>query len=172
MTQQASDSRIIGASVPEVDVLEGESEVHRLHFDDDGLKVIALLTRNPDLITLDRDLDLELHAFDVLDEFLGCILCDALVEGERRLVPTATDLLWFSTRDRLEGYVAAYEFPFENVDSSIKPAIRCTLDGDPVIGESDRRICALEVVSVHDLSRRLVHSIADLLHVYLGNDVE
>ena len=35
-----------------------------------------------------------------------------------------------------------------------------------------RRVGALEVVAVHDLTHGLIHGVAGLLHVYLGNDVE
>ena len=51
-----------------------ETEVELTHLSNDVLEVVPFLSRHADLVSLDLDLNLELHVLDVLDELLCSVL--------------------------------------------------------------------------------------------------
>src|SRR5882724_4938092 len=68
--------------VPEVHILQRLIDFHPTHQGDRFLEVVALLARDPQLVALDRGLDLEFRILDRLHDLLGELLVDALLDDD------------------------------------------------------------------------------------------
>ena len=72
-----------GSSVAEIDILQRLIDLAFLDQRDGGLQVIAFLAADAKLVALDRDLHLDLRALDRLDDLLGEVALDALLDQHR-----------------------------------------------------------------------------------------
>src|SRR5258708_37047005 len=68
-------------SVAEIHVLQGVGDLEALDVGDRGLQVVAFLAADAQLVALDRGLDLELRALDLLDDRARQLGVDALLDG-------------------------------------------------------------------------------------------
>src|SRR5258707_15595399 len=71
-----------GTLFPEIDVLQRLLGLDRPELDDGGLKIVAFLARDAQLVALDRHLDLELAVLDLAHQALGELLVDALLDED------------------------------------------------------------------------------------------
>src|SRR6185503_17150250 len=94
--------------LPVVGELHVDAEVGVLQHLDDGLQVVPVLARDPDLLALDGGLDLELAALDDLHDFAGLLRGDALLQADDLPRRAAQGLL-----DRAEGQGLQRDVPLD-----------------------------------------------------------
>ena len=70
-------------SVPEIYILKGLGDLEFFDQGNHSLKVVSLLTRNAQLVALDGDLHLQLCSLDDLNDLLGQVTLDALLDADR-----------------------------------------------------------------------------------------
>ena len=155
------DTRVL---VPEVDVLERELDVGVLEETDDFLEDIPLLSGDPQLITLDRNLDLELGLFDRLHKPPCQIGVDPL---------THTDNLPCVTHVRLHGVarqttnidLATREFAGQNVIHLIELKLVGRAHRDLTRLELELGVLPLEIEPGIDLPARLVDRVGHFAQI-------
>src|SRR5258705_11610635 len=157
-----------------VDELQRYVEVGLLQKGYDGLKVVALLGGNPDLVALDLGLDaLGSLVADELGDLLGVLAGDALLDGAVDLVGLAAGLRIAGDVERLHRDVAANELLLEHVDGRLRALLGGGGDDDGLLAlPGDGRVGAAEVEAGGQLLGRLVQRVVDLLAVNLADDVE
>jgi len=161
------------AVTPVVDELQRDVEIGALEQRDHGLKVVALLGGNADLLAL----NLRLHALgalvaDQLGDFLGVLAADALLDGAADLVGLAAGLR-IACVEGLHRDVAADQLLLEHVDGGLHPLFGGADDLDDLLAlPGDGRVGAAEVESGGQLLGGLVQRVVDLLAVNLADDVE
>src|SRR6476469_5417190 len=140
----------------------------------DGLKVIAGLARDAQLVTLDLALDaLGALVADQLVDLLRVLLGDALLEGRVEVVLLAGDAgSGLRHVEVLEADLALDEVGLHDVEHCETTLLGVRLHLDDVTGEVDRSADVLEVVARRDLLARAVDRVRDLLLVELADDVE
>ncbi|QGK71615.1 hypothetical protein GIY23_20695 [Allosaccharopolyspora coralli] len=157
----------------EVLELEGHVEVGRLQQLDDGLQVVLLLARDPELVAL----DLRLHTLrplvaDLLGDLLGDVLGDALLDLAGDLVGLTragglTDL------ERLHRQATLDHLLLEDLDGSLAAFLGLGFEGDGVLARpADLRVGAPEVEPVRQLLGGLVQRVVDFLAVSLAHHIE
>src|SRR4029077_5663157 len=101
---------------------------------DDGLKVVALLGGNTDLVALDLRLDaLGSLVANELGDLLGVLAGDALFDGAADLVRLAAGLRVAGNVECLHRDVAADELFLEDVDGGLGALLGRGGDGDGLL---------------------------------------
>src|SRR5450830_820020 len=86
--------------------LQGHAEVAPLQERDDGLKVVAVLARNADLVALDGRLDLDLRFLDRLDDLPGFLRRNPLLHLHGLPHGGSRGRLDLAELERLDGHTA------------------------------------------------------------------
>ena len=125
---------------------------------------------------MDRDLGLELLVLDVLHDLAALLGRDALVDRDYLAGRAAGGGLDVAAVQSLQRQLALHELLFENLQDVFDLLIRVRFERDRGLAfglaELDARPGVLEVEARPDLARGLVDRVADLLDVYLGDDIE
>src|SRR6478609_1604971 len=168
-----SGSRPRPAASAVVRELHREVVVLRLHQLLDGLEVVALLRRDPQLLALDLRLDaLGALVADELGDLLGVLGGDALLERDVDLGDLA-GLARLGGVEDLQALVALDQLVLEDAEHGTGAVVGRGRDLDRLLAlPLDGRPGALEVEAVRDLPGRLAERVVDLLAVQLAHDVE
>src|SRR5262249_42240725 len=159
--------------LPVVGELQGEVEVLGLEQADDGLQVVLLLGRHPELFAL----DLRAHPAgplvpDDLGDRLRVLLGDALLQGDGDAVLLAGHLRVGGV-EVLEGDLALDELLLEDVEDGLGPLFAVGTDLDPMLTRpGDGSAHAAEVEPRADFLGRLVQRVVGFLAVDLADDVK
>src|SRR4051812_24654197 len=153
--------------------LHGEVVVLAAHERLDGLEVVALLARHPQLVALDLGLDtLGALVADQLGDLLGVLGGDPLLERDRDLRLLARRARLTGIED-LEALLTLDQLVLEHVEHRVGAVVRRGADLDGVLAlPLDGGAGALEVETGGDLSSCLTERVVDLLAVDLADDVE
>src|SRR4051794_2120727 len=163
---ETGDSAVVGELHREVVVLLA----HQLL---DGLQVVALLRRHPELVALDLRLDaLGALVADQFGDLPGVVRADPLLEGDRDLAHPS-GLARLGRVEHLEADVALDQLLLEHVENGVRPVVGRGADLYGVLAlPVDGGAGALEVEPGGDLACRLSQGVVDLLAVDLAHDVE
>ena len=170
---RSADPSPTGISVPEVDELEGDPEVLALARGDDRLEAVALLAGDPQLVPL----RLRAHALQVLvlDEPVdppGVVRRDPCLDADALARRALGGLLDLGGVECLERYFAADQLLLEHLVEGAQAILGRGSQHELGLAELDRRVRPLEVEASGRLPIGLVHGVANLLHIDLGDDVK
>src|SRR5262249_25805489 len=148
---------------PEVGLTD---ELHR------GLQVVTLLPRHPQLVALDRDLDLELRPLHDLDDLARLVGGNALLQLDPLLGRAHRPGLDRTFLQRLERHLPLGELLLQYLAQGPDLEVVGRAQQQRLLFALDGRVGALEVEALPDLAQGLVDGVVDLLEVDLADDVE
>src|SRR5215218_9444428 len=157
----------------EVGELQRDAEVGLAELRDRGLEVVLLLAAHAELLTLDLVGDaLEAESLDELADLAGLHVGDPDVQVRGLTHGSLGGVLDLAVRECLQRNLAAHELLLEHLRERAEAVLARGVQLDRRVAEVDGAVGVLEVVARRDLAAGLVHGVADLLVVDLGNDVE
>src|SRR5262249_50175969 len=135
--------------------------------------VVALLARDAELVALDLVLDtLQAQTLQELADVAPLLRADADVERDRLAHRSLRRFLDLAVTERLQRNAALHELLLEHLCERLESLLALGVELDRLVLELDRAVGSLEVESRRDLARRLIDSVAELLEIDLGDDVE
>ena len=136
------------------------------------MKVILVLPLDADLTALDGRLHLDAARLEDLDDLLGLVLGDPLLQ--HRLLPEAATRRLLRV---LEGQTLGRDTPrgqllHEDLGHGAQLVIVVGDEVQELLFAPDIGDASLEIVALADLLESLLDSVVDLLQIDLGHDVE
>src|SRR5262245_45181379 len=159
-------------ALPVVRELHVDAEIRALEQPDHALQVVPVLAADPQLVPLDRSLDLELAALDHLHDLARLVRRDPLLERDLLARRAAERLLDLAEGERLERHVALHQASLEHVAHGLELELVRGRERQLLSRELDVRARPLEVEARLDLLHRLRDRVLDLLEVHAADDVE
>src|SRR5947207_1425187 len=159
-------------SLTEVGELHRDAEVALANRLQRRLQVVPLLARHPDLVALDRDLDLQLQILHELHDLAALLRRDALLELDGLLRRPRRPRLDVAPLERLQRHLPPSELLAQDFGEGAHLVIVGGEEMDRRVLAAQLRLLALEVEPLRDLAQRLLDRVVDLLQVDAAYDVE
>src|SRR5207245_2398664 len=152
--------------------LKWDAEVLGLDGLNDGLEVVLLLSRDPELVSLNMRLDLDPGLLDQFHQIAGLLVGDAPIDVEGLPDGSTRGGLHRPIRERLQGQLAPHELLPQDLTGRLETILGARAHLDQIVIEGDRGVRSLEVEPSGNLANSLVDRVSNLLWVELRNDVE
>src|SRR5580658_848744 len=158
--------------LPEIDILQGQFDLHPLDVLNCVLKIVPLLAGHAEFVALDRDLDLQLGILQLLDQLSGQLLVDALPDDDGLADRVARSLFRVLEVERAGVEFTAGEVGADQFVDLFQLEHVIGLDGQRLVLAVDLAGAALEIEAGFDFAGDVRERVIDLGEVRLGNDVE